>query len=163
MNEAAPQILLALEASGAGQAIRQSTWLYPTANTLHVVGLALFAGALAVMDLRMVGAFGATRPADVIMPARRIVIAGLGLMIATGLVLFTAEASHVALNTVFQIKMALVALAIANALLLGRMAPDDLARYKPHEPLPDRVRTAAKLSLALWLTVAALGRLIAYF
>ena len=31
------------------------------------------------------------------------------------------------------------------------------------EPLPARVRAAAVLSLAIWVSVAACGRLIAYF
>ena len=163
MNEAAPQILVALEASGAGQAIRQSVWIYPAANVAHVVALAVFAGAVAVMDLRLLGAFAATRPADVIIPARRFAIAGLSLLALTGAVLFTAEASHVALNPVLQLKAALIALGIANALLLGRVPEATLARIAPHVPLPARVRGAAMLSLAIWLSVAACGRLIAYF
>lgn len=163
MDAAAPQVLVALEASGVGQVIRQSVWMYPAANTLHVVGLALLAGAVAVMDLRILGAFSATRPVEVIVPARRAAIAGLCLMTATGLVLFTAEASHVALNPVFQVKMALVALAVLNALLLGRFARDDLERIGAEVALPARMRAAAAVSLGLWLAVAACGRLIAYF
>ena len=62
MNEAAPAIFVALEDSALGHAIRQSTWAYLTANVGHIVSLVVFAGAVAVMDLRMAGAFAATSP-----------------------------------------------------------------------------------------------------
>ena len=44
----------------SAQAIRQSTWIYMAANVGHIVSLMVFAGAVAVMDLRMAGAFAAT-------------------------------------------------------------------------------------------------------
>jgi hypothetical protein len=59
--------------------------------------------------------------------------------------------------------MALVALAVLNALLLGRFARDDLERIGAEVALPARMRAAAAVSLGLWLAVAACGRLIAYF
>ena len=43
----APQFLIALEQSGLGAAIRQSTWAYPAANVGHILALTLFAGAVA--------------------------------------------------------------------------------------------------------------------
>lgn len=166
MNEAAPAILVALEGSGLGQAIRQSVWLYPTANVAHVVALTVFAGAVAVMDLRLLGAFAGSRPAEVIRPARRAAMAGLLLMLLTGTILFTAEASHVSLNPVFQLKAMLIGLGVANALVLGRMPSANLANLASMEAnvaLPRRVRVAAGLSLCIWLAVAACGRLIAYY
>ncbi len=51
MTESAPAIFIAIEASGFGAAIRQSRWLYMTANVGHIVSLMVFAGAIAVMDL----------------------------------------------------------------------------------------------------------------
>jgi hypothetical protein len=162
MSEAAFAFLTALEGSSAGAAIRQSIWIYPAANVSHVMTLVVFAGAVAVMDLRLLGAFAATRPIDVVRPARRAAIIALVLMAASGLVLFTAEASHIAMNWVFQAKVALIALAIANALILGRIPGKALEDMQPYDSFPPRVRAAATLSLALWTTVAGLGRFIAY-
>jgi hypothetical protein len=160
--DGATGILEAIELSGVGQAIRQSIWFYPAANVTHVVGLALFAGALFVMDLRLLGAFAATRPADVIIPARRAAIVAMLIQLGSGVCLFIAEASHIAQNPVFLTKMALVAcgllLALAHHRPLARYLPDAVA----HEPIPIRFRFAAAISIALWLTVAGLGRFIAY-
>lgn len=159
----APAFLLALEQSGIGQTIRQAAWLYPIANTAHILALMLFAAAAAVMDLRILGAFGATAPASVILPARRASMLGLGLMVLTGLMLFLPDAARVGVHPVFQIKLVLIGLGIGNALLLAGPALRGIAAVPAGVPLPARARVAALLSLAIWLCVAACGRLIAYF
>lgn len=163
MSPDAPAILVALEQSGLGAAIRQSVWIYPAANVTHILALTVLAGSVAVMDLRLLGAFRETVPAAVIVPARRMVVLALTVMVLTGLVLFTAEASHVALNPVFQVKMGLIALAVLNALIVQRTLPAVLVKSPAMMPLPMRFRIAAVISLAIWFCVAAAGRLIAYF
>jgi hypothetical protein len=84
-------------------------------------------------------------------------------MLATGSVLFTAEASHVAMNPVFQIKVALISLGVLNAVLVSRALDAALDDVPAFAPMPARVRLAALASLAIWISVAACGRLIAYF
>jgi len=159
----APQFLIALEQSGLGAAIRQSSWAYPVANIGHIMALTLFAASVAIMDLRILGAFAGTTPASVVHPARRMAMLGLGLMALTGLMLFTAEASHVAMNSVFQIKAVLIALGILNALLIAGPALANIAEVPANAALPARARVAAVVSLLTWVLVAACGRLIAYF
>jgi hypothetical protein len=159
----APQLLIALEQSGLAAAIRQSTWAYPAANVGHILALTVFAGAVTVMDARLLGAFAAAPPASVVRPARRAAMLGLLAMLATGFVLFAAEASHVAMNRVFQIKMALVGLGVLNAVLVGRALAAALDGMPAFAPMPTRIRLAALASLAIWMSVAACGRLIAYF
>ena len=159
----APQFLIALEQSGLGAAIRSSPWAYPAANVGHIVALTLFAAAVAIMDLRMLGAFAGTAPASVVYSARRAAMLGLALMALTGFMLFTAEASHVALNRVFQIKALLIGLGILNAVLIAGPAVANIAGVPANAPLPARARTAAVISLLIWISVAACGRLIAYF
>jgi hypothetical protein len=159
----APQVLIALEQSGLGTAIRQSTWAYPAANVGHILALTFLAASVAIMDLRMLGVLAGTPPARVVYPARRAAVLGLALMALTGLVLFTAEASHVAMNGVFQLKMGLIALGILNAVLIAGPALANIADLPPKTPLPARARVAATISLLIWISVAACGRLIAYF
>jgi hypothetical protein len=115
------------------------------------------------MDARLIGAFAATPPAAIVRPARRMAMIGLLLMALTGSMLLTAEASHVALNPVFQIKAALIGLGLANALLVAGPAMRALDEVPAFAPLPVRLRLSALLSLAIWISVAACGRLIAYF
>lgn len=163
MQEAAPAILVALEGSAVGLAIRQSVWAYPIANVLHILSLAGFAGAVSVMDMRLLGLMRATVPIELVRPARLVAMLALLCLVSTGAVLFIAEASHVSLNPVFQIKAGLIALGILNALLLARRSGRDIAEWPAFTPLPGRVRIAAGLSVVIWLAVAASGRMIAYF
>jgi hypothetical protein len=159
----APHLLIALEQSAFASAVRQSAWAYPLANVGHILALTLFAGAVAVMDLRLLGAFKGTAAAAVVRPARTAAMLGLGLMALTGFTLFAAEASHVAMNPVFQVKAALIALGILNALLIAGPVIAGIGSWEAHKALPARARWAAAFSLAVWLAVAACGRLIAYF
>src|SRR5262245_15360740 len=113
--------------------------------------------------MRLIGAFAAAPPADVVRPARRMAMLGLLLMLITGSVLFTAEASHVGTNPLFQVKAALIALGLSNAFFAGRALGTMLDSVPAFAPLPMRIRRSAFFSLGIWISVAACGRLIAYF
>jgi hypothetical protein len=162
MNTAAPGFLVALETSEIGAMIRQSAWIYPAANVVHVVAIVIFAGAIAVMDLRLMGGLAGSDPVRVVRKARRAVILALVAVLVSGAVLFTAEASHVALNGIFQIKMGLIAFAIVHALFVGNRAVNRLAGLGPDAPMPGFARFAGALSMLTWLGVVGLGRYIAY-
>jgi hypothetical protein len=163
MNEAAPAIFVALEDSALGHVIRQSTWAYLAANVGHIVSLVVFAGAVAVMDLRMAGAFAATSPDCILRAAGRIaVMAFIGLAL-TSATLFIAEASHVILNPVFQIKLGLIALGLLNIALFEYFTTPKVKDLPPLTPLPSSARAAGMLSIATWIAVAICGRSIAYF
>jgi hypothetical protein len=163
MTDAAPAVFVALEQSGFAAAIRQSPWLYPAANIGHIVSLVIFAGALAVMDIRLLGGLAATAPGRVLARARGFAIAALAGMAITGFMLFSAEASHLVLNPVFQLKAILVGAGLVNVAISefwARRAVDGLA---PGASMPPRAKLAGALSLAIWIAAAACGRSIAYF
>lgn len=163
MDSAAPAIFQALEGSGIGAGIRQSVWLYPAANVGHVLSVLFFAGAVAVMDARMLGAFSQAPAADVLAGARRFAMAAFAAIVVTGAMLFAAEASHLARNPVFQTKVILIVLGLINVLVFEFVFRRRLVDFPPHMPLPASMRVAAFLSLATWIAVAACGRSIAYF
>jgi hypothetical protein len=163
MTDAAPAIFVALESSGLGAAIRQSSWAYMTANVGHIVSLLVFFSAVAIMDLRMAGFFAATAPGKILHGARTVAIAGFAGLLLTGSVLFTAEASHVVLNKVFLIKLALIALRLGNIAIFEYFTAPQIKGLPPHAVLPSAARTAGIVSLVTWVAVAICGRSIAYF
>lgn len=146
----------ALEALPAVEALRLSSWAYPAVNTLHVVGIALLFGAIVPLDLRLAG----WRRTQSLEPLARtllpVAMAGFALAASSGLLLFAADARSYAASTLFQLKLALIVLALVNALLLRRVdwqAPRESA---------SRLAAAGLLSILLWLGVITLGRWIAY-
>lgn len=162
MNASAPLILQWLEGSALGLAVRQSVWAYPAANVGHVLSVVAFGAAVAVLDLVLLGVVKAHGRAAVLAAARRIAMALLALVVLSGSVLFLAEASHVFLNRVFQLKLALIAVAGVNAVWLGGRAVAAAQALPDEAPMPPVARAAAMLSLALWIAVVGLGRFIAY-
>jgi hypothetical protein len=163
MSGEAPAIFVALEQSGFAAAIRQSLWLYPAANVGHIVFLTMFAGSIAIMDVRLLGGLGAIAPGVLLTQARRFALAALAGMAVTGFLLFSAEASHVSLNPVFQLKMALVVAGLANVALYEFGITHAVKALPPRAALPVRAKVLGALSLGIWLAVAVCGRSIAYF
>lgn len=119
---------------------------YPWINVAHVLGFALLLGSAGMMDLRLLGLWPRL-PADAVERAMTpLAAAGVVAMLASGMLLFAADARALADNALFGWKLALVALAIANALLFRR----------------HRHRAGALLSLLLWIAIAVAGRMLAY-
>ena len=163
MTDAAPAIFVALEQSGFAATIRQSPWLYPAANVGHIVFLTLFAGAIAVMDVRLLGGLSATAPGPLLARTRNVALAALAGMAVTGSLLFSAEASHLALNPVFQLKAVLVAAGLINVAIYQFWAKRAVEHVAAGAAMPARAKVTGALSLAIWIAVAACGRSIAYF
>lgn len=150
--------LVALEHSAFGAYVRDAIWLYPAANVAHVLAIVLFFGLVAAMDLRLLGV-GRAFPAGVVVAAiRPFAIAAFVVVFASGMVLFTAEATALVVNPVFQLKAALIGLGLLNvAALEGLWRRRDLTFA-----VPRLAQLAAGFSLLLWFVVIGLGRFIAY-
>lgn len=130
-------------------------WAYPVANVLHVLGLVLLLGSVALMDVRVLGAFRALPLEPLLRAMLPLALAGFATMALSGLVLFAADARALAGSDVFRWKLGLVALALANAALFR--ANWHLGRE------PTAVQRAMALAgLFAWVSVAVLGRSIAY-
>ena len=142
-------MLRALEDSAIGAFARDSAWLFPTTEALHLCALAVLGGIVLARDLRLLG-IGLTDAPDVersLAPwFRRALLATIG----TGAALFVAEPTHLYGKTAFWTKL----LFLAVALLFYRVARARLAVYSP--------RMTASLSLLSWLAVAWAGRWIGF-
>ncbi|AWU96594.1 DUF6644 family protein [Azospirillum ramasamyi] len=157
-----PGWLVALETSGLGQALRQSLWLYPLVEVLHILGLALLVGAIVAFDLRLMG-LRAGLPVEalsrLLLP---VAVVGFVLAVPTGMLLFISEATALAGNPAFLIKMVLLVAALANILLFHRGVGRRILDWGGGGRPPPAARLAGAASLLLWVAVLASGRLIAY-
>jgi hypothetical protein len=89
-----------------------------------------------------------------------IALAGLALMVPSGATMFAADAEALVHSSVFRWKLALIALALANAILFRVRWHSRIAHWDLQPPLPGRLLAGA--SILIWLSVAGLGRWIAY-
>ena len=158
------QALLALagwlDAQGLSAWARGGRWIYPAANVLHVIGLAMFLGAIGAVDLRLAGLWRRLPIAVLNQAFMPVAFAGLALLAGSGIVLFAADGRALAGSWVFQIKLGVIALALANAIWFRARWQSRIGAGQ--RVMPGRARLVALLSLLLWLGVAALGRMIAY-
>lgn len=154
--------MLALQQSDFAALVRASPWLYPLANVVHVLALLLFFAAVAAMDARLLGAFRAVPVAAVLRPCQRLAAAALAVQAASGVMLLAPEAKDLGNNPAFLSKLLLIGIALTNAALLRAVWGRRLHRLAAALPAPLGARACAAVSLAAWLGVAALGRIIAY-
>jgi hypothetical protein len=156
------QSLQALEATRVAAFVRESLWAFPAIETLHIIGLALLLGSIGVLDLRLLGfsrQLRVTALARHCLPPAR---AGFALAGVTGLLMFAAQASAMAANGPFRIKMLLIALAGINVACFHRGVYRRVAEWDEAAPPPFLARLAGALSLALWTLIITCGRLIAF-
>jgi hypothetical protein len=157
----------ALEASGVGQAMRQWLWLYPSVEVVHIVGIGLLFGSVAVFDLRLLGL---SRNIPVKKLARHVLpwtAASFVLIVPSGFLMFSAHATEFIQSDVFVLKMLLIMAAGVNAALFHTVTFRTADVWDTEEmrklPPPPSVRAAGAISLLLWISVIACGRLLAYF
>ncbi|MBT9595337.1 MAG: hypothetical protein IV094_05110 [Vitreoscilla sp.] len=152
----------ALQASGPSQALRASMWLYPLVNTGHVAGIALLFGAIAPLDLRLIGCWKSVPLAPLARVLVPVSIAGFVLAASTGSLLFLARPLDYIHEPLFGTKMALLCAAVLNALILRRSPQWKLVRADAGGIPRPAWRISALASIVLWLGVITLGRLIGY-
>jgi hypothetical protein len=157
----------ALEASGLGQAMRQWMWLYPSVEIVHITGIGLLFGSIAILDLRLLGF---SRSLSVKQLARHVLpwtAASFLLIVPSGLMMFVAHASDFISSPVFALKMCLILAAGVNAALFHAITFPSVGVWDSEEmrklPPPPSARVAGAASLLIWLAVIACGRLLAYF
>jgi len=146
------------EMTGPGIVVRESIWMFPVLEAVHLLGLCLLGGTVILVDLRMLGVTmhgQTTRTLAANM--RPWLLTSLGVLIATGMLLFLSEAVKCFYNQSFWVKMIALPVALAFTFLVRE-------RYIRNESRDGTVTTKAVAiaSLATWFTVAAAGRWIGF-
>ena len=143
-------------------AMRESLYAFPVLLTLHLISLAMFAGLVVMMDLRLLGvAYRGTPFSEV---QRRLFpwqMVGMVVTSIAGLLLFYAQPMRYFGKVLYWIKMALIVLAGVNALLFHFTTYRSIAKWDTAGP-PLGAKVAGVLSLAMWAGIVSFGRLTAY-
>jgi hypothetical protein len=150
--------LHALEGFGKASGLARSANIYAFTSAAHIVGLGLLLGAIAAIDLRLIG-FVRALGAEALRLLRRFALMGLALALVSGVLLASTKPFEYAANPFMLWKLAVLGLAIANALAFERWA----ARRGLDTVLAQGAgRWFGLASLTLWLAVIWLGRMIAF-
>ena len=155
------QICQWLDQTAMSQWIKEAAWVVPTVQTIHILAIAVVASSALMLDLRLIGVFWANRPLEAV-KARFLPLIWwpLLLLLATGIIMITAEPARSLKNPAFQLKMLLLvgALIVTSVFQLLHRRDASFAE----QPRAAAV-TLAIMSIALWSSIIFAGRWIAYF
>jgi uncharacterized membrane protein len=143
-----------------GVTMRDSTWDFAIVEIGHLLAMAIFGGAVLLMDLRCLGLGFRNQPAGQV--ARELLpltCGGVLVMLVSGLLLVANGPVRYYYNPAFRIKMVLFVVAIFVHFFLQI----DLARRSAQrESEPAWLKLTAACSLLPWLSIGIAGRAIGY-
>lgn len=142
------------------RAINESSWIFPLVQAFHLVALGFLAGALLMVDLRLLGKGFSQQPtARVARNARPWLIGSLVAMVLTGIPQFMSLATKEFESPYFRWKMGFLLTALIFTFTVRR-----LVAYAPEGRFGGAISTiVALVSIGLWTSVAINGRLIGFF
>jgi hypothetical protein len=148
--------------SAISTGIRETSWIIPAVQSIHIIAIAGVIGAAIVMDLRLAGVLATDEtPQAVVRRHLPWMWSALAVLLCSGFLLGLGEPDRVLGNMVFWIKMGLVLSAFVLTLLFRYpiLHPD----YRiEHARMAWMVKPMAWASLVIWVAVVFCGRWIAY-
>jgi hypothetical protein len=151
-----------LKATPLSSFVVQSSWVWPAAETLHFIGLAMLIGVIGLMDLRLLGMAKRLPFA----PLHRLLpwgISGFVICLLTGTLFFSGDPFQYIHNWVFWGKMLFILFAGINVLLFYVTGVfKNVENLGPGEDAPFGAKVIAGVSLVLWIGVMYLGRMLPF-
>lgn len=152
-----------LDQTAVGSTIRQSLWLFPAVETVHLLGMAALVGTITVLDLRLLGwAMPQRRVSEVVPRLLPWAWLGFGVQVITGVLLFSSEAVKIYGNPAFRLKMLLLLLAGIQALIFQTVVSRRLQAWDDRPSLPAMAKVTGITSILLWLGIVTAGRFIGF-
>jgi hypothetical protein len=136
-----------------------NSWVIPTIQSIHIIGIAIVLGSVLMIDLRILGWGGMDQTLR--QTTNRFgpwLTGALWLMLATGILMVVGEPVRELITFSFWLKMFLVALSTAVALIFQRAVRNHEEAVEKH----GGVKLLAIVTFLIWVCIIVLGRLIAY-
>lgn len=163
MTEALSAFANWLHETESSTALRESQYVMPWVYVVHVISMAMFAGTILMMDLRLLGIANMQTPFSQVQ--RRLFpwqMLGMAVSAITGVVLVYGSPLNYYANIIFWTKMFSMALAGLNALAFHFITEYTLVDWDTDAVLPVSAKLAGAVSLVLWVNVIVAGRLMYY-
>jgi hypothetical protein len=156
------QVLTRLQDLSLPTQIRESDWMFPTIETIHVFALVLVVGTIMTVDLRLLGFTNKERPfSQVAAEMLPWTWAAFAIAATAGILMFSSKALIYYGNIPFRLKMACLLLAGINMAIFHWLGVRRLAAWDHGRP-PLAAKMAGGASLLLWTSIVAAGRWIGF-
>ncbi len=142
--------------------VRESLWVFPTLEWVHIYSMIFLITVIAAFDLRLMGFAIGRQPrqplSQLLSRVLRWALASFCVNAVTGSLLFMSKAPDYYTNSAFRIKIVLIFLGVLyHYLLLPR-----LVRREENPAVPFGIKFAGGFSLLIWIGVIAASRWIAF-
>ena len=154
------EICQRLQDTGPATALRESRYVFPLVETIHVLGLTVSVGLILITDLRLIGAAMRREPVSDVRQLRPWMLGGFAVMFISGALLFYSEAAKVYSSATFRMKLIFLILAGINALVFETTIGRSVLDW--NQAVPPRAKLAGWISLICWTGVIVFGRWTAY-
>ena len=152
-----------LQGTGVAIQIRDGLYTFPVLESVHVVGLALVFGTIAILDLRLLGVASTHRAVSRVMAdLLQWTWAAFAITALTGGLMFSTNALVYFHNTWFRAKMVLLVLAAVNMLAFELTARRSITKWDASPLTPRSAKIVATVSLVIWVGVIVAGRVIGF-
>ena len=136
--------------------LNNNEWSFPLLEILHILGVALSIGTIALVDVRLLGwGMKQSTPSQVLKGTAPWSLAGLVVMLTTGPAIFSSDPRMYLFNQGFRFKMGALLLAILYNYTVRRKAA-------MADASGGGAALAGGISLALWASVVFGGIFIAF-
>ena len=139
-----------------------SPWGWPTAESIHFLGLCLLIGCVGVFDLRMLGIGRGISYAQM-HKLVKVGVFGYILNVTTGIMFLTTAPDQYLFNPAFQSKLLFMLVAGLNTLWFYAHHSVSVKMTDSVVSVTYQVKAIAMISLLCWMAVIICGRLITYF
>jgi hypothetical protein len=142
--------------------IQLTPYAYATLEGIHLIGVAAFFGAVFLLDLRLLGVIPQLHAEPAGRFLLRISVPAFVLLAVSGVLLFVPSADRYATSPVFLAKASAIGAGGLNALAFHVGAWQRVGAWGQGTRTPRAARSAAVVSVLVWITVIALGRWMGY-
>ena len=146
-----------LEQGFIGSFVRDSLWLFPAIEAIHLIGLAILGGSVLVNDLRLMRLVLVNKSTIYVLDqTMKWFYIGLVVLVSTGVPLFLSEAIKCFYSRAFWIKISFLIIGIFFTLFIRNR----LIRMEAKENFS--LKLIGFISVFIWAIVAGSGRWIGF-
>lgn len=145
-----------------GHVMTETRWAWPTAESIHFIGLTLLIGTVGMFDLRLLGVGRQIAPAQL----HRLIkfgVAGFIGNILTGICFLSAAPDQYIYNWAFRWKLIFLTVAGLNILVFYSAFFRKIRTLEAGAPIPMGARLVGAVSLSCWIGVITAGRLLTFY
>jgi hypothetical protein len=150
-----------LQGTALSTGLNDRTWLWPTSEVLHFIGLAVLIGGAGLLDLRLLGVFRGVA-IDQIRSFMPWAIGGFVVNAITGVLFIIMAPQMYLLSGIWWFKVAFLGLAGANAFFFETRLSQRTLALRPDEDTPLVFKLVGGCSLLSWFGVLYCGRMLPY-